>query len=94
MNNKEIENGAKVMLAVVVVDKYLLEDFLEYLIENYDIKTAKVRWITHGTSASHSFEERETKEVKLIQEIASEYADKKGFKISDVSNSDFINNIS
>ena len=75
----------------VVVDKFLLEDFFEFLVENYDLKSAKVRWITHGTRAGHSLEHYVTKEVKLIADIAEEYAKEKGFESLNAFNSVFLN---
>lgn len=88
-----MKDDANTELSKVVVDKFLLEDFMEYLIENYHIESARKRWIIHGTDTSHSFLNRDTQEPFLIQDIAEEYATKKGFKLPDVFNSEFINNL-
>jgi hypothetical protein len=78
---------------VTVVDKFLLDNFVEYLVDNYDMKSCKVRWIIHGTQASHSFEHHETREVKLIQDIAADYAKEKGYELPDAFNSEYLKNL-
>ena len=44
------------------IDKFMLTDFVEFLIENYDIKSAHRATITHGTECTHAFENRKTKD--------------------------------
>lgn len=78
---------------VVEVEKYLLEDFVEFLIENYKIESAMKRTIMHGNNTEHSFEDRVTNEPFLIQEIAEIYAIKKGFAGTDAFDSKFLNQL-
>lgn len=78
----------------MIVDKYLLEDFVEFLIDNYDLASARKRWITHGTKTGHSFESHEDRtKVALIQDIAEQYAAHKNFTVSNAFDSAFLNDI-
>lgn len=73
------------------VDKFLMQDFLEYLIENYDIKSASKRWIIHGKNCTHSFINKETKEEVLVQEIAEKFGEENGFEVPNVFDSEYFN---
>lgn len=72
------------------IDVQLLTDFVEFMVENYRMDSASVRWISHGTDAPHSFLNRETGEAELVQDIAEKYAKKNGFEVLSAFDSPFL----
>ena len=73
------------------VDKFMLTDFVEFLIDNYDIKTAHRAKITHGTNCTHSFTNRVTNDIELIDEVAKKFVEDKNLELADAGNSEYLN---
>jgi len=77
---------------MAIIDKFLLSDFFEYLVENYDLSTVRQRWIEHGTKSNLSLLKKGKKGKSfLIEDIANEYGEILGIEVSNAFNSEFLN---
>ena len=73
------------------IDRFMLTDFVEFLIENYEIDSAFQDKICNGTDCDHSFKNRKTNERELINDVSKKFAKEKGLKTVSAFDSEYLN---